>query len=333
MQRGIQFRTQDLLYLGAMQRFDHPIGEHPSGVDHRTQRIFGRDRSQCRGQLIAIGYIDGGECHLAALFFQFVAQLLGTVSLGASAADQQQMPALVHGGQMTRQRHTQHTRTPGDQHRAARIKYRRIGFGFRADASKPRRQHDSLANSHPRLSGQRHRCRHTPPRGLTVVEVNPHEPTRLLRSRAAQQPFRRCRCDIRAFPRTHGHRRAGDKHQPRLRQLRNAQPGLQHAQRAIQPTTRSRSKPIVAAHRRRRQHHLRSTDTATNRLGQRDQIRVTLHILTENRFHIRQPTAKDRHTRTTFHRVDCCPIHHMQRLGSPAADAGQLGGFNRPHVQ
>nr|VTP03803.1 hypothetical protein BIN_B_05261 [Mycobacterium riyadhense] len=124
MQGSIQFRPQYPLNPLAIQRFDHPIGQHPRGVDHRAQRMLSRDRGQCCGQLISVGHIHSRERDAAAQIFQFAAQLLGALGAGTAATDQQQMPAVVHGGQMARQRHTQHTRAPSDQHRAAGVKHR-----------------------------------------------------------------------------------------------------------------------------------------------------------------------------------------------------------------
>nr|VTP03804.1 hypothetical protein BIN_B_05262 [Mycobacterium riyadhense] len=120
------------------------------------------------------------------------------------------------------------------------------------------------------------------PGASSVVNVNQHELARIFRRRAAQQSIRGRGSHIRCLPLGYGHCCLGDKHQPGLHQFGVTEPGLQHPQRAMQPTSRPIGKRSRTGDRRGGQHHLRGAGTGTDRLDQSHQVRETLNILGED---------------------------------------------------
>ncbi len=180
------------------ERGDGAVVGDAGGVHHTRQRPVRRNRREQPGQLGTIRHVAADGPCLGAQRPQFRGELGRAFGVRAPAAGQQQVPYPVLGDQVACDQTAQHAGGTGDQHgafgREGRGAFRVAGCerGFGRCVGGPhesRNEQGSVANSHLRLArGHRRRQPGGGVAGGVDVDVDQHEPARVLRLCRAHQP-------------------------------------------------------------------------------------------------------------------------------------------------
>ncbi len=212
------------------QRGDDAVVQHTGGVHHGGQRVL--QRAQQLGQRGTVGDVAGRDGDLRAQLAQFGSEFGGSGSLGPAPRDQQQATRTVRGHQVPGEQPAQSAGGPGEQHGALGVQLRRIAFACRYPCQ-TRRERRTRTQGELRLTGVDGGGEHGR-RGRVLVQIDEHDPARVLRLRRTHQtPHRGGGQVTDVLTVTGGHRSARDDHQPRVRENVLGQPGLQQFERAV----------------------------------------------------------------------------------------------------
>ncbi len=190
---------EDALQLSRGQALDRGIVDEAGGVHHRAQRLRLGNRVEQLDQLPAIGDVAGGDPRLGAKPFQLRSQLPCPRSLGAAAADQEQVAGAVLGDQVAGEKTAEAAAAAADQHRLPGVEgtapFLRLGGGG-GQSRCPRRQRHAVAQGELGLLGEGERGAKRLGRGLGAVAVDQGEAAGMLGLGRAQQAPDRGRREV-----------------------------------------------------------------------------------------------------------------------------------------
>ena len=135
-----------------VERIEHAVIEHLSGVKHRAQRMLGGDRVEQVFEPTRIRGVAGGHRDLSTKRLQLRVQRPGVRGVFAAAAQEQEVTGAVRLNQVASEESADATGATGDQNRRFGVDWpggRR--FVADLDPRQPSRENDALPQSKLRL--------------------------------------------------------------------------------------------------------------------------------------------------------------------------------------